>query len=121
MEIDTISGSPRVIISLDATNWYEVDSNNSTNVTAETTVTRELINAAGLSLSGVTSFRVAVCPLFGDSIQISSIFLHVDLNTMDVERIKLFANGQPNTLQAFLTAAANVLITVYSRDTKMVS
>ncbi|MEN6293153.1 MAG: right-handed parallel beta-helix repeat-containing protein [Methanobacterium sp.] len=110
------SGIPQFYISGDNSTWYSVDSNTSTDLT-DTLISRLLdSNANSFHLKGSPVVYIKIAPRTGKTCVIGASLIHCDLNTMDIPRIKLLANGAPQNIQAFFDTPANVIISLYSRD-----
>ena len=114
------TGIPQFAISVDGSNWYNIDGNTSFDHT-DTKITRQLdSNNYSFHLKGNTFFYLNVSTLSGRSCVLGATFLHADLNTMDIPRIKLYPTGLPQSIEAFLDAPTNAIISLYSRDVQPV-
>lgn len=116
IDIHVMSGIPQFSISIDNSTWYPIDSNTLNSVT-DTTISRQLdSNANSFHLKGNTFFYLKVEPLTGSTCELGATFLYCDLNTIDIQRIKLYPTGRPQIMEASMSIPANTIITIYARD-----
>jgi hypothetical protein len=111
-----VSGAPIISISTDNTNWHLCDGNSTTNISNAYAERQLNDNSSLFYLKGNSVFYLKIAPNTGTNLTIGSIFTHADLNTLDCQRIKLRATGQPESLCALLDAPANVIITTKFTD-----
>jgi hypothetical protein len=117
--LDVISGNPQIAIaSEDSGNpgtYYVVDQNTTTDQSGQT-IYRELNQTANLQLKGSTVFYVRITPYTAQSCVINSLFIYADIVTLDAERPKIFATGEPNTFKVNMPNATALEVSFQYRD-----
>lgn len=119
MVMDVIAGNPQIAIAAEDSGnpgtYYAIDQNLTTDQSGQT-IYRELVQEANYSLKGSTVFYVRITPYTGQTCVISSLFLYADLITLDAERPKILATGQPNTFKVNMPNNTALEVSLQYRD-----
>lgn len=120
--LNVVQGAPLVYIATDnngsPSSWNALDGNSTTDV-SNTQAYRLMNSGTTLVLNGLTKFHLKIASGGTTDLQINSIFMHVELVTIDAERPKIF-KGQPNTFGAVVDSTASAIVTLKYRDADLI-